>query len=243
MGIYRGPRIITSGLQLALDAGSNRSYPNSGTTWIDLSGGDNNGILSNEAIGTTDLGSMTFSGNTSNISLPVAAVSGLTNTGTITLWVKPDDNRGTNIGWLQGDGKALSMWREDATNVGFAVDGEELLFTIPQVEIESDWHNYALTIDGTNVKAYWDSVYKTGFTYSTPIPTIGSLLVGNLLGTYENTPIDWDWRTIADGDWVDSASWEFYHTGVWYPNVSPTYFPNQTFTGTFNTVIISHNIT
>tara|TARA_R110000851_G_C12877998_1_gene545695 strand:+ start:25 stop:738 length:714 start_codon:yes stop_codon:yes gene_type:complete len=39
--MYTGPHIITDGLILALDAGSARSYPGSGTTWYDLSGNGN----------------------------------------------------------------------------------------------------------------------------------------------------------------------------------------------------------
>jgi len=38
MGAFGGPDIITDGLVLALDAGSERSYPGTGTTWYDLSG-------------------------------------------------------------------------------------------------------------------------------------------------------------------------------------------------------------
>jgi len=38
MGFSRGPKIVTDGLVLALDAGSKKSYPGSGTTWYDLSG-------------------------------------------------------------------------------------------------------------------------------------------------------------------------------------------------------------
>jgi len=47
MGFYRGPKIVTDGLVLALDAGSPRSYPGSGTTWFDLSGNGNNATLVN----------------------------------------------------------------------------------------------------------------------------------------------------------------------------------------------------
>jgi len=36
--MYTGPRIVTDGLVLSLDAGSERSYPGTGTTWYDLSG-------------------------------------------------------------------------------------------------------------------------------------------------------------------------------------------------------------
>ena len=32
MGIFRGPNIVTDGLVLALDAGSERCYPGSGTS-------------------------------------------------------------------------------------------------------------------------------------------------------------------------------------------------------------------
>lgn len=47
--------IITNGLTLYLDAGNKNSYPGSGTTWYDLSGNGNNGIIN---------GSVTF--NTAN---------------------------------------------------------------------------------------------------------------------------------------------------------------------------------
>ncbi len=39
MSGYVGPELITSGLVLALDASDKNSYPGSGTTWYDLSGG------------------------------------------------------------------------------------------------------------------------------------------------------------------------------------------------------------
>ena len=52
MGIYRGPNIVTDGLVLALDAGSERSYPGTGATWNDLSGNNLNGVLSASAMAT-----------------------------------------------------------------------------------------------------------------------------------------------------------------------------------------------
>ena len=47
MGFSRGPKIVTDGLVLALDAGSTKSYSGSGTTWYDLSGNGNDGTLTN----------------------------------------------------------------------------------------------------------------------------------------------------------------------------------------------------
>jgi hypothetical protein len=42
-----GPRIVTDGLVLCLDAANRTSYPGSGTVWNDLSGNNNNGTLVN----------------------------------------------------------------------------------------------------------------------------------------------------------------------------------------------------
>ena len=44
MAFSRGPKIVTDGLVLALDAANPRSYPGSGTTWYDLSGNGNNAV-------------------------------------------------------------------------------------------------------------------------------------------------------------------------------------------------------
>jgi hypothetical protein len=41
-----GPRIVTDGLVLCLDAADRNSYPGSGSTWYDLSGNNYNGTIS-----------------------------------------------------------------------------------------------------------------------------------------------------------------------------------------------------
>ena len=47
MGFSRGPKIVTDGLVLYLDAANPKSYPGSGNTWSDLSGNGNDGTLVN----------------------------------------------------------------------------------------------------------------------------------------------------------------------------------------------------
>lgn len=54
MGFSRGPKIVTDGLVLALDAGSKKSYAGSGTTWSDLSGNGNHATLYNSPTYTND---------------------------------------------------------------------------------------------------------------------------------------------------------------------------------------------
>jgi len=70
MGFRRGPSIVRDGLVLALDAGSLRSYPGTGTTWSDLSTSNNNGTLVNGvAYSTANGGILTFDGTDDYVSL------------------------------------------------------------------------------------------------------------------------------------------------------------------------------
>ena len=61
MGVITGPNIVKTSLVLALDAGSTRSYPGSGTVWKDLSGNgfdftmDSSGITANSSEGSFTL--------------------------------------------------------------------------------------------------------------------------------------------------------------------------------------------
>ena len=61
MGVITGPNIVKTSLVLALDAGSTRSYPGSGTVWKDLSGNgfdftmDSSGIAANSSEGSFTL--------------------------------------------------------------------------------------------------------------------------------------------------------------------------------------------
>jgi len=47
MAYRNGPKIITDGLVLCLDAAGTKSYPGSGSTWYDVSGNGNNGTFPN----------------------------------------------------------------------------------------------------------------------------------------------------------------------------------------------------
>ena len=47
MGLSHSPSIVTDGLVLCLDAANRRSYPGSGTSWLDLSWNGNNSTLTN----------------------------------------------------------------------------------------------------------------------------------------------------------------------------------------------------
>lgn len=63
MGLFHSPRIVTDGLVLHLDAANTKSYPGSGTTWLDMSGNGNNNTLTNgPTYNTGSMGSINFDG-------------------------------------------------------------------------------------------------------------------------------------------------------------------------------------
>ena len=87
MSITDGPRIVTSGLVVNLDAANTKSYPGSGTTWTDLSGTGNNGTLVNgPTFSTANNGSIVFDGTNDRGTFTVPVTSSTPQT--YEVWVK-----------------------------------------------------------------------------------------------------------------------------------------------------------
>jgi len=90
MAIHRGPKIITNGLVLCLDAASTKSYPGSGTTWFDRSGNRNNGTLTNgPSFSSANGGSIVFDGTNDYVSgtVNLSSYSQIT----VEIWLKPNN--------------------------------------------------------------------------------------------------------------------------------------------------------
>jgi hypothetical protein len=63
MATFGGSNIVTDGLVLWLDAANRKSYPGSGTNWLDLSGNNNTGTLTNgPTFSSANNGSIVFDG-------------------------------------------------------------------------------------------------------------------------------------------------------------------------------------
>ena len=113
-----GPRIVTDGLVLNLDAGNSKSYPGSGSTWYDLSG----------VIGNVDIASRNNdwsfvndpqteqrciynnTDRTLNAGINIPTNTGFSKlAGTIEIWLKPAGNHVGGHGWFNNsDGSSYT---------------------------------------------------------------------------------------------------------------------------------------
>ena len=87
MALSRGPKIVTSGLVLALDAADKNSYRGSGTDWTDISGNGNNGTLTNgPTFNSANGGSIVFDGVDDSVSCGTNTVLNVGNNITVNVW-------------------------------------------------------------------------------------------------------------------------------------------------------------
>jgi hypothetical protein len=91
-----GPKIVTNGLTLALDAGDRNSYSGSGTTWYDLSGNNNNfSLVNGPTFSSANGGCIVFDGVNDNLQIG-SLVWNYNNNFTIQFWFNPSSLGGVN---------------------------------------------------------------------------------------------------------------------------------------------------
>lgn len=165
-----GKGLITSAAVLHLDAGNTSSYPESGTTWTDISGNANNGTLTNgPTYSSANGGHIVFDGSNDYVSLS----SGISSTDNLTYeaWVNPS---------LLNDFRVLLNHDNWASGyVHFQFSNNRLQFALNG---ESD--KYSTYTFSTNT---W---YHVVAVYSKSLKTVSFYVNGNLTNTetYSNPP-------------------------------------------------------
>jgi len=86
--MYSGPNIVTDGLVFAIDAGSTRSYPGSGTTVTDLVGTNNGTLTNGVGFNSANGGYWDFDGTNDYISM---GSLNLQQSWTLEVWANMDD--------------------------------------------------------------------------------------------------------------------------------------------------------
>jgi hypothetical protein len=108
MAFVHSPKIVTDGLVLALDAGNVKSYPGSGTTWLDKSGRGNNGTLINgPTFNSGNGGSIVFDG-VDDRGRVTNCVNALPQDITIEVWLKGTTATTTNAFEIGTGGSSIA---------------------------------------------------------------------------------------------------------------------------------------
>ena len=107
MGFSRGPKIVTDGLVLALDAGSKKSYSGSGTTWYDLSGNGFNFTLDGSGITHNSNGYFDLSSGGASYNGSITTSTACT----LVFWLKTTDAQSLFWATNGGSGSYLGAYR------------------------------------------------------------------------------------------------------------------------------------
>jgi hypothetical protein len=191
MGFGNGPRIVTNGLVLSLDAADRNSYPGSGTTWFDVSGNNNSGSLTNgPTFSSANLGSIVFDGVDDIVNLGKPASLDLT-TLTLSAWIRTT----TNLNQIViGKSYISSYYMNIAPNVkqfAFWTNGSQLLSTTIPTIGDPIWCNIVGTINSTSKNVYFNGIINSTTAGSTVgidsndvyignSPVINSFFLGNI---------------------------------------------------------------
>ena len=176
MGLYHSPSLVMNGLVLCLDAANPKSYPGSGTTWTDLSGGGNNGTLTNgPTYSSSNGGSIVFDGvdDTSNFGNILQLG---TESRTYCCWYKLNSTTQTDYASLISKTVNLSTGYRQA--LGFQSNGNfrvllrgqsntlyDLDTTNPKVDL--NWHYLVWVIDRSSIQSlYQDNVFLNSLSIS-----------------------------------------------------------------------------
>ena len=169
--MYVGPDIVTDGLVFAVDAGSTRSYPGSGTTGTDLIKSESIDLQNGVAFSSANGGSWEFDGTDDYIDLPDSLITDL-NGGTeasLCIWIKND----TTVNGVGTSGIIqLSGYNSSNGNLWFYNNGKTYLdifrssrvenVFVNNTEVSTNWNLLTITTTpGTNGwKCYMNGVLK-----------------------------------------------------------------------------------
>jgi hypothetical protein len=200
MGAFGGPDIITDGLALAVDAGSTRSYPGSGTTTTSLVSSNTGNLTNGVGFNSDNGGAFVFDGVNDYIAFDTTLTFSSANL-TSVAWVKLDSylSQNSTIGFHPDAGNGNSGFRlyaVSATSLGVWTRGTgggvTSISTSNGIPL-NEWVQLTFVLNGAN-----GIIYKNG--------------VAILSGTFTQTPAAlssapvWISRYSGGGYYIDGKS-------------------------------------
>jgi hypothetical protein len=192
MAFNNGPRLVTQGLNLLVDAGDPTSYPGTGTTWRDVIGGQNGTITGSVSYSSAYYGGLVFSGPTASVIFPTSSANFGTGSFTVEIAFQPariegihyliSKNSGSFPNWgvylsgSGGSGKLFSFFNISST-VSCSVSSSSTFVTGSNYDV-----NVRVIPASSGSGFYVDGVSIGGGTGNGggSLTSTGSLLIGNI---------------------------------------------------------------
>jgi hypothetical protein len=176
-----GPKIITDGLVLCLDAADRNSYPGSGASWFDLSGNNNNGTLTNSpTYNTGNGGYLSFDGVNDYINLS-SALNLSTNIGfTICLFLQQNTTQ-TNSAWnyfYSRRGPDIEIGAYGTSNTGFVFKDNTTNSTVFSSDLVTTWSYIAFGTNPTTRIPFIYTYNSSGSFFATSANAFSNTTVG-----------------------------------------------------------------
>jgi hypothetical protein len=178
--------IVTSGLQLYLDAANTTSYPGTGTTWTDLSGNARNGTLTNgPTFNSANNGSIVFDGvdDFSVHSIPSTAITNITMTGFVNVTL-------ARKGAFFRNGNGANGYAIGIGSTTFDANGNNIIVLLPGVRWSatttswnSGWQMVTFILNASSVISGYKNLESITFpTGTNPIAPTSNLYLGRNVG-------------------------------------------------------------
>jgi hypothetical protein len=179
MGFYRGPNIVTDNLTFAIDAGSTRSYPGSGTTVTSLVGSATGTLNNGVGFSAANGGNFTFDGVDDHINLGVGTgLNQYSGDFAISVWVMRVTGGG-NYGSIIADYYTNSTATTNEWQIMVGPSSQFVLYKVPGYVINATssgfsngtWINLVVTRIGSTISMYANSNLIATATNSTTFGT------------------------------------------------------------------------
>lgn len=200
MAIYGGPDIITDGLILHLDAGNSKSYPGTGSTWLDLSNNANHGILTNgPSYNQSNQGSIAFDGSNDYVSINNSSLLNPITNISISCWVLFNSSAMNLRNIFCGKGTGLSSsttqyWLEksSANSIIFysSINNIDRLLNSNFIVSAGVWYNVTGTYNGSVMRVYVNGVLYNSSNITGSISTTNIILSVGKLGNYSSLTLN-----------------------------------------------------
>lgn len=226
MAFYRGPKIITDGLIMYLDAANTKSYSGTGTSWYDRSGNGNYGTLTNgPTFNSSNSGSIVLDGINDYVSVNTLLSSLIDdNSLTVNIFVNINEPTLSTAGGLLCNQKYTS--ESDPGGFGFVITSSGLIAVNLTKVISSVATSYEVISSFTMNRQQY-ALYT--FTYNSGSKTI--ITYKNGIQQASSTDINYAWTKNtrptfiginSQGGWGTYYKMNITQVSIYNRDLSPT---------------------